>query len=124
MHILYSRELVVHERTVGNEAEPHLGRDRIPMHVVAAQQHAPVRGPEDAGDDAERRGLAGPIRAEESVEEVARDLQRDVVDGDEAAVMLGQVLQSDHSTSSLTRPMRRAAFACPAGPPTTTRTCA
>src|SRR3989475_4194628 len=35
------------------------------------------------------------------------DVERDIIDGDEAAVMLGQALQLDHSTSSLMRPIRR-----------------
>src|SRR2546422_1165765 len=117
-------ELVVHERPVRNEAEPHLGRDRILMHVVAAQQDAPVRRPEDAGDDAERGGLPGAVRTEESVEQTPGDVQRDVVDGDEAAVVLGQVLQSDHSTSTLMRPIRRTSSACRARPPMVKRTCA
>src|SRR6266566_880634 len=117
-------ELVVHERPIGNEAESHLGGDRVRMHVVATQEHPAVGGAQDAGDHPQRRGLPCAVRAEASVQHTLWDVERDIIDGDEAAVMLGQPLQLDHSTSSLMRPIRRTSSACWARPPMLNRTCA
>ncbi len=117
-------ELVVHERPVGNEAEPHLGGERIGVHVVAAEQDAALCRSQNAGDHAQRRRLAGAVRAKASVEDAAGDVEADVVNRDEAAVELGQVFQTDHRTSSLSRPISGTSSTCRASPPTASRTCA
>ena len=121
---LRAGELVVHEGAVGDEPEPHLGRQRIDVDVVAAQQHASLRGPQDPGDHPERRRLAGPVRPKAAVEDAARHVQADVVHRDEAAVELGQVLQADHSTSSFSRPISGTSSTCRASPPMAIGTCA
>src|SRR5213596_1311137 len=117
-------ELVVHERPIRNEAESHLGGDRVRVHVVATQEHPPGGGAQEPGGHPQRRGLPCAVRAQASVQHTLRDVERDVIDGDEAAVMLGQALQLDHSTSSLMRPIRRTSSACWARPPMLNRTCA
>src|SRR2546426_6712994 len=71
------------------------------MHVVATQEHPAVGGAQDAGDHPQRRGLPCAVRAKASVQHTLWDVERDSIDGDEAAVMLGQPLQLNHSTSSL-----------------------
>ncbi len=117
-------ELVVDERPVWNEAEARLGRDRVHLHVVAAQEHPAVGGAQDTGDHPERRSLARAVRAEASVQHTLRDVERDVVDGDEAAVVFGQVLQSDHSTSRVRPPIRGRSSAWRASAPALKRRCA
>src|SRR5881628_148660 len=44
---LRARQLVVDERPVGDEAQPHFRRERLPVDVVAADQHPAVGGPQD-----------------------------------------------------------------------------
>src|SRR5206468_9270628 len=117
-------ELVVDERTVGNEAEPHLGGERSDVHAVATEQYAPLRGTQNAGDHPERRRLARAVGAEAAVHHAARDVEADVVDRDEAAVHLCQILQPDHRTSSLSRQMSGTSSICRARPPMATGRCA
>ena len=95
-----------------------------PGDVVAAEQHAAVGRAEDARDHPQRGGLAGPVRSEEPVEDAPRHVEGDVVHGGEATVALGEVLQPDHSASSLSRPIRRTSSACRARPPVEKRRCA
>jgi len=116
---LRAGELVVDERPVRDEAEPHLGGERIPVDVVAAEQDAALRRPQNSGDHAQRRRLARAIGTETAVEHAARDMEADVVDRDEAAVKLGEILQTDHSTSSFSRPMSGTSSTCRASPPIT-----
>src|SRR6266536_2871997 len=71
----------------------------------------------------QRGGLPRAVRAQESVQHAARHLERDVVHGDEAAVVLRDVLDPDHSTSSCRPPIRRTSSAWRARPPTTNRRC-
>src|SRR6267378_2888652 len=95
-----------------------------PLDVVASEQHAPLRGTENAGDHPQRRGLAGAVGPEAAVQDAAGDVQADVVDGDEAAVEFGEVFQADHSTSSLSRPTSGTSSTCRASPPAAIRRCA
>src|SRR5437762_39800 len=117
-------EFVVHERSIRNKSEPHLGGERVDVHVVAAEEHAALRRPQNAGDHPQRGRLARAVGAEASVQHTAGDVEADVVDGDEAAVELGQILQTDHRTSSLSRPISGTSSTCRASPPTASRTCA
>src|SRR2546425_267218 len=94
------------------------------MHVVATQEHPAGGGSQDARDHRQRRGLPCAVGAEVSVQHPLWDVERDIIDGDEAAVMLVQAPQLDHSPSSLMRPIRRTSSACWARPPMLNRTCA
>ena len=49
-----------------------------------------------AGQDAHRRRLAGAVRAEEAEDLAALDAEADIVDGRDAAVALGEVLNLNH----------------------------
>src|SRR5207245_5105206 len=89
---------------------------------IPAEKHPAVGGAEDAGDLTQRRSLAGAVGPEEAVQHAARHLQGDVVHGHEAAVVLRQVLQADHGTSSLSRPIRRVSSTWRARPPMPNRT--
>src|SRR5262249_61121284 len=56
---------------------------------------APARGPHQAGNGVERRGLAGAIRAEQSDDLAARDTQRDIGDADEIAIAHFEMLDDE-----------------------------
>ena len=63
---LGARQLLVDERAVGNEAELALRGDRIGDDIDAADVHGAARRPQDAGDHAQRRRLAGAVGPEEA----------------------------------------------------------
>src|SRR3989441_9956065 len=115
--------LAVHAGAVGDEAEPQLRGQRPLVHVVPAQEDPALAGPQDAGDHAQRRRLPGAVRPQEAVQYAPRDVERDVVHRYEAAVQLGEALQTDHSTSSFSFPIIRTSSTCRASPPTTKRRC-
>jgi hypothetical protein len=54
------------------------------------------RGRQVAGQNAHRRRLAGPVRAEQPPDVAGLDLERQVADGDELPVSLGEPLDFDH----------------------------
>ena len=56
----------------------------------------PVDGRHVAGQDPHRRRLAGAVGPEEAEDLALVDAEADVVDGGEAAVLLGEVLNLDH----------------------------
>jgi hypothetical protein len=60
--------------------------------------HAAVRR-EDRGEDADRRGLAGPVRAEEAEDRPAGDVEIDPVQRDDVPEPLAQSLDVDRGVS-------------------------
>ena len=77
---------------------------RAIRHILPAEQHAAARGPFEARDHAQTRGLARPGRPEQREELAAPDVEVDCVDGDERAEMLRHAVQPDaHVTGGRTR---------------------
>ena len=65
--------------------------------IRLAEHGGPARGRRgEAGHDAHRGRLAGTVRPEEAGDEAGLDLERDVVDGRERAVALGESFHCDH----------------------------
>ncbi len=60
-------------------------------HVTVGEDHPPLRGPVDAGDAVEERGLAGAVRTDDAHDALALDADVDALEGLEAAEVLGQV---------------------------------
>src|SRR6185436_21134538 len=88
---LRAGQLLVDEWAVRDEAELHLRRDRVLRDIDAADLDGAPGGPEDAGDHPQRRGLAGPVRAEKAEQLTARHLEVEAIHGGEAPVVLGQL---------------------------------
>ena len=57
-----------HDLMREREALAHARRGRLARHIGAAQQHVAAIGAQDAGDDAQQRGLAGAVRADQTDE--------------------------------------------------------
>src|SRR5207237_7863175 len=85
-HVLEHREVREHRRDLERAHEPH-ARDR--RRVRAGDLATPVedlaaRRAEEMREQVEARGLAGAVRADQGMDAAAPDLERDVLDGDEA----------------------------------------
>src|SRR5207249_9332804 len=77
--------------------------------VETVDERAPGARRDDAREEPDRRGLAGPVRPEEAHDLAALDGERHAVDGGAGAEPFGQVLGDDHPTASRsgTRSTRR-----------------
>ena len=65
---LAGRQLLVDERPIGNEAERRLGRFGLGRQIVAVDEDAAGGRLQQPGNHADRRRLAGAVRAEEAVD--------------------------------------------------------
>ena len=72
-----------------------VGQVRVP---AAQDGRGARRGRGEAGQDAQRGGLAGTVGAEEPGHAPGQGGERDVVDGEVLAVALGQLEEFDHGT--------------------------
>ena len=73
--ILSRRELVVDHRLIGNPRHQPLRRNRIGERVDAGDADAAGVGPQQAGDHAQGRGLAGAVRAEQRIKLAGANIQ-------------------------------------------------
>ena len=67
--------------------------------VLAVEHDAPGVGPQDLGDQAQQRGLAGAVRADQADDLIAAQREAHVVDGREAAEALGQAFDGEELLS-------------------------
>jgi len=81
LEIFERRQLVVDHRLVGNPRHLALGGDRVGERVDAENIDRAGIGAEQADDHAQRRGLAGAVRPDESVELAGADRKVEVIDG-------------------------------------------
>ena len=100
---LVERQAVV----LGHVAEPRPHADRIARDVDAAHLDAALGRVREAEQEAERRGLARAVRADEA-DATARHLERQVVERGRARVALGQSVEAEegsgvHEATSLSR---------------------
>ena len=83
------------------DSEPgDLGRQH-PGDLPALEPDGSGRGPIDAGDGVEQRGLARPVRTDQPDDLVLVGMEVDLVDGDEAAEGLGQLRGLDPRAAQL-----------------------
>ena len=94
--IFLRRELVVDHRLVGYPGDHALGFDRIGERVDAGDMDRAGVRPDQTGDHAQRRGLAGAIWAKQRIELAGADAQIEAIDRralealDEAADVEGE----------------------------------
>ncbi len=98
-----------HTRRAGNRAG----------NVLAVENDAAGRRPEKSGDQVEERCLAGAVGADHGAQFARLDIHRHVADGDQAAEMLGDILDLQQ-THVIT--FRRMMPSTPRGKNSTTRT--
>ena len=87
-HVLVQAQLA---RQVGDVAA---GGDAVAPAVVAGDAGRPGGGPQEAQEQAQGRGLAGAVGAEQAEHLARRHVQVEVVEGAEAAVVFRQVFGS------------------------------
>ena len=68
--------------------------------VVAADAHGAARGRNDAGEAAQRGGLARAVRADEAQHFAGLDGKRKFVHGGELAVKFGEAFDLNHALAS------------------------
>ena len=90
------RHVRVEGRGLRDVADPPLDLEGGLEDVVAPHPRGPVGGRQVAGEDAHRRGLPGPVGAQEAQDLPLLDAEGDPVDRGMAAVPLGEVLDLDH----------------------------
>src|SRR5207245_11622194 len=81
----------------GQVADPLAHLARIAEDVVAGHARAPARGRHEAGEDPHGRRFAGAVGPEEADDVARRNAGRHVADGGERAVILGELLDFDHT---------------------------
>ncbi len=74
------RELVVDHRLIGNPRHHPLGRHRIGERIDAGTRDRAGVGPQQAGNHAQGRGLAGTVRAEQRIKFAGAHVQVETVD--------------------------------------------
>ncbi len=97
-HDVLARGHVVEEANVlERAADAPLGDRvrRLARHVLAAELDLPGGRLVDAGEHVEERRLAGAVRADQAGDRAFGDREVDVVDGDEPAELLPEVLRSE-----------------------------
>ena len=74
------RELLVDERPIGNEPERGLGGLGAGRQIVAVDEHAAGRRPQQPGDHPDGRRLSGAVRSQETVNLTRLDVEAHAVD--------------------------------------------
>src|SRR5437016_8752036 len=90
-------EVPVERDALREVADPPADLQRLAEHVVSRDLRRPARGGHEAGEDAHRRRLPRPVRAEEAHDLARRDAERHVPDRGDRAIMLREALYFDHS---------------------------
>ncbi len=80
----------------GMKASARLASIGVALDVVAGDRNRTPRRRDDAGEAAQRRRLAGAVRADEPEDLAGADVERDVAHGGEVAVELRQLANGDH----------------------------
>src|SRR5690606_16963205 len=109
--VLLDAEIFVEAEALGHVADTLFDALRLARDVVADDGSAPARRLEDAAQHADRRRLAGAVRAEDAEDLSLGHAQRDVAHGHEVAEAPTEVLRLDHD------PVVHGAFVLPPGAP-------
>src|SRR5258708_30735797 len=96
---LAPRQLLVKVGPIGYIPNHRLTAQPTPDEIVAADRYAAGGREREAGQNADRGGLAGPIRAEKAEDLTGYGRERDVVDRREVIVLLGEIADLDHETA-------------------------
>ena len=99
--ILAGRQLVVESQLLGDQAELALGGVGVAGEGGAVDQDVAVVRAEQAGDQRDRRGLAGAVGAEDADDLAGADLERHAVHGAQRAEGLPQAADLEHGSLRL-----------------------
>ncbi len=89
-HVIVKRDVFRHV------ADAFAGFDRLAENIEISDFGGAAGGGQEAGEHAQRGGLPGAVRAEESDDLTPRNGEGDIADGEVAAVFLGKVVNYDH----------------------------
>jgi hypothetical protein len=88
-------ELLVQRQLAGEVAQPAAHGDPLPADVHAQNLRTAARGPQEVEQQADRRRLAGTVRADVAEDLAGPDLEIEVVERPERPVGLGEALGAD-----------------------------
>ena len=94
--VLVHRHVVVERRAIRQIADLGAHLVRLFDHVEPADADGSARRQEVAGENAQRRGLAGAVQAEQPDDLAALDLRGNRADDPPVAVVLEKILDFDH----------------------------
>src|SRR6266550_5671955 len=97
-HILLGREVLVEARPLEDDPDLPAHGARLADDVAAVDRRATARWGKRRGQDRDRRGLSGSVRAEQHEEFTGLHLERDAVDGIRLGLLvpLHEVFDADH----------------------------
>ncbi len=104
VEVLAHGEVVEEAGLVREERELALGGHGRGGEVVPGDADGAARGREDAAQAAQRARLAGAVGADQAEHLAGGDLEREVVDGGEAAVALRQAMNLEHRLAHASPP--------------------
>ena len=101
-------QLVVEKRKIGHVGDAAARFERLRLHVKTADPRAAGGRFHQAGENFQRGGFAGGVRAEHGEKFAARNGQRHVVDRDEVAEFFDEMDEFDHGVRFKDRRVGRA----------------
>src|SRR5581483_8192963 len=99
--VLTSREVAVDGRVLTGQADRAPDGLGVPDDVVAEHLRPPAVRSQDGRENADRRGLAGAVRAEQAEDRPGADLEVDARQGGHGSEVLGQALDPDRGFAHL-----------------------
>jgi hypothetical protein len=95
--VLPHGQVLEEPRLIGKKRELALGRDGIGGEVDARDSQGPRRRRDDAGGAAEGGGLARAVGSDQAHDLARLDREREVMDGGEVAIALGEAADFNHA---------------------------
>src|SRR5438093_1089431 len=107
VHVLPRRELAVETRIMEDDAEPLADFRRMHGDVESVELERARRRAQQGGEHLDGSGLAGAIRPQERENLPGSDVEGDVVDGQDGAERLDDMLDAEDRAIAHLRPRRR-----------------
>ncbi len=104
LEVLAHAEILEKAGFVGKEGDLAFGRHGGSLEVVTGDAHLPQSGRNDAGDAAERGGLARAVRADEAEDIALPDAKRQIGNGGKFVVMFGEAGDFNHAVRERVAP--------------------
>ena len=92
LHRLTAGQVFVHGGELAGQSDAVAHRNRVVHHVDSGDRRGAAIRPEQRGQDTDQRGLAGPVRPQQGVDDAGLDLQADAGKGMNVAEPLFDLL--------------------------------
>ena len=99
--VLFRRQLDVDALLLEDDADAAAHQGRLARHVVAHDQGASARGHHQGRENAEGRGLAAAVRAEQPEDLGGTHVEGNASQGGSVSVLVAEILELDHRRRSI-----------------------